>query len=67
MSHHPKGKAETARQIALNMMRSNIYAELIAQFTGLILKKAQKLQKVFIQKSKMPKSSNPKRSPTLWV
>jgi predicted transposase/invertase (TIGR01784 family) len=55
-----KGKAETANQIALNMMRSNISAELIAQFTGLTIKQIQKLQKISVQKSKMPKSSKPK-------
>ncbi len=58
-----KGKSETANQIALNMMRSNVSVELIAQFTGLTIKEVQKLQKVSTQKSKIPKSSKPKRSP----
>ncbi len=58
-----KGKAETANQIALNMILSNISVELIAQFTGLTLKQIQKLQKISAQKSKIPKSSKPKRSP----
>ena len=58
-----KGKSETANQIALNMMRSNVSVELIAQFTGLTIKEVQKLQKVSAQKSKIPKSSKPKRSP----
>ena len=56
-----EGKAETANQIATNMLLSNISVELVAQFTGLTLKQVEKLKKLS-QKSKMPKSSKPKRS-----
>ena len=58
-----KGKAETARQIALNMMRSNIAGDLVAQFTGLSLKEVQKLQKLSAKKAQSPKSAKTKRSP----
>ena len=57
-----EGKAETANQIATNMLLSNISVELVAQFTGLSLKQVEKLKKIS-QKTKMPKSSKPKRSP----
>ena len=55
-----KGEAKASNKIALNMLNSNIFIELVAQFTGLTLKQVQKLQKLSAQKSKMPKS---KRSP----
>ncbi|WP_434685116.1 hypothetical protein [Pseudanabaena minima] len=58
-----EGKAETTRQIALNMLRSNVSTDLVAQFTGLTLKQVQKLQKLSAKQSPMPKSSKSKRSP----
>jgi predicted transposase/invertase (TIGR01784 family) len=58
-----EGKAETARQIALNMLRSNIPPNLVAQFTGLTLKQAQRLQKLSAKLSQMPKSPKTRRSP----
>jgi predicted transposase/invertase (TIGR01784 family) len=39
-----KGKTETTRQIALNMLRSGISIDLIAQFTGLSVEQIHKLQ-----------------------
>ena len=57
-----KGAAKASNKIALNMLSSNISVELVARFTGLTLKQVQKLQKLAAQKSKMPKSSKPKRS-----
>jgi len=57
-----KGKAETARQIALNMLLSNVSTDLVAQFTGLTLKQVQQLQKLSTKQPKMPKSSKIKRS-----
>lgn len=38
-----RGKAEAVNQIALNMLRSNISPDLIAQFTGLSLEQIQEL------------------------
>ena len=58
-----KGKAETARQIALNMMHSNISGDLVAQFTGLSLQEVQKLQKLSAKKAQSPKTAKTKRSP----
>ena len=58
-----EGETKASNKIALNMLSSNISVELVAQFTGLTLKQVQKLQKLAAQKSKMPKSSKPKRSP----
>lgn len=58
-----EGKAETTRQIALNMLRSNVSTDLVAQFTGLALKQVQKLQKISAKQSQMLKTSKPKRSP----
>ena len=58
-----KGKTEERNQIALNMMRSNISVELIAQFTGLTLKQVQKLQKLSAKKTQSPESVKTKRSP----
>jgi predicted transposase YdaD len=57
-----EGKAETTRQIALNMSSSNIAIDLVAKLTGLTLKQAQKLQKISTKQPKMPKTSKPKRS-----
>jgi predicted transposase/invertase (TIGR01784 family) len=39
-----EGKAEAVNQIALNMLRSSISVDLIAQFTGLSIEQIQKLQ-----------------------
>jgi predicted transposase/invertase (TIGR01784 family) len=58
-----KGKTKERNQIAINMMRSNISVELIAQFTGLTLKQVQKLQKLSAKKAQQPKSPKTKRSP----
>ena len=51
-----KGKTKERNQIALNMMRSNISVELIAQFTGLNLKEIEKLQKLPISQFQGKKS-----------
>ena len=40
-----KGKVEATNQIALNMLRSNMSPDLVAQLTGLTPKQIQKLQK----------------------
>ena len=63
-----KGIAETTKQLALNMLRSNIAMDLVVQITGLSLKQVQKLQKPDTKKSetKLPKnskSSKKSRSP----
>lgn len=59
-----EGKAETTRQIALNMLMSNVSLDLVTQFTGLTLKQVQKLQKLSAKQSQIPKASKPKRSLT---
>ena len=41
-----KGLAKATNQIALNMLRSNISIDLVAQFTGLTLQQIEKLQKL---------------------
>ncbi|WP_103668070.1 Rpn family recombination-promoting nuclease/putative transposase [Pseudanabaena sp. BC1403] len=56
-----KGLAKASNQIALNMLRSNIAIDLVAQFTGLTLKQVQRLQKLSAKPSKLPKSSKTKR------
>ena len=56
-----KGEANASNKIALNMLRSNMSIDLVAQFTGLTLKQVQKLQKLAAQKSKMPRSAKTKR------
>jgi len=56
-----KGEANASNKIALNMLRSNMSIDLVAQFTGLTLKQVQKLQKLAAQKSKIPKSAKTKR------
>ena len=48
-----KGKAEERNQIALNMLRSNIAVDVIAQVTGLTVKQVQKLS---AKKSQKPKN-----------
>ena len=50
-----KGKTEERNQIALNMLRSNIAPEVVAQITGLTAKQVQKLQKLSTKKSQTPK------------
>jgi predicted transposase YdaD len=57
------GKVETARQIAINMLSSNVSTDLVAKFTGLTLKQVQQLQKASTKQPKMTKPSKPKRSP----
>ncbi len=57
-----KGLAEATNQIALNMLRSNISTDLIAQVTGLTLKQIEKLQKLAAKQSQPPTSSRKKRS-----
>jgi predicted transposase/invertase (TIGR01784 family) len=52
-----KGKVEATNQIALNMLRSNISVDSIAQFTGLTLKQVQKLQKLPPKKGQKPKAN----------
>lgn len=56
-----EGKAETTRQLALNMLHSGIALDLVAQITGLTLKQVQKLEKTA---AKQPKtgSSSPKQT-----
>ena len=51
-----KGKVEAANQIALNMLRSNMSPDLVAQLTGLTLKQIQKLQKLSTKKGTKAKS-----------
>ena len=51
-----KGKVEAANQIALNMLRSNMAPDLVAQLTGLTLKQIQKLQKLSTKKGTKAKS-----------
>jgi predicted transposase YdaD len=55
-----KGLAKASNQIALNMLRSKIGIDLVAQFTGLTLKQVQKLQKNSVKQSQTPKGSKPK-------
>jgi predicted transposase/invertase (TIGR01784 family) len=55
-----EGSVEATNQIALNMLRSNVAVELVAQFTGLTLKQVQKLQKLATSK---PNGKRAKRSP----
>ena len=56
-----KGKTEATNQIALNMLRSNIAVEVIAQVTGLTLKQIEKLKKLSPKQPQPTKS--PRRSP----
>ncbi|ELS34480.1 MULTISPECIES: hypothetical protein [Pseudanabaena] len=51
-----KGKVEATNQIALNMLRSNMSPDLVAQVTGLTLKQIQKLQKISTKQSRTKKS-----------
>ncbi|MEE3715853.1 Rpn family recombination-promoting nuclease/putative transposase [Tumidithrix elongata RA019] len=56
-----EGEAKASNQIALNMLRSNIALDVVAQLTGLTLKQVQKLQKLSLKQTKPAKSSKPKR------
>jgi predicted transposase/invertase (TIGR01784 family) len=58
-----EGKTKERNQIAINMMRSNISIDLVAQFTGLTLKQVQKLQRIQTKQSQIPSASKVKRSP----
>jgi predicted transposase/invertase (TIGR01784 family) len=51
-----KGKVEASNQIALNMLRSNMAPDLVAQLTGLTLKQVQKLQNPSTKKGQKPKA-----------
>ena len=57
-----EGKTKERNQIAINMMRSNISIDLVAQFTGLTLKQVQKLQQLSTKQSQISKSPSVKRS-----
>jgi predicted transposase/invertase (TIGR01784 family) len=52
-----KGKVEASNQIALNMLRSNMAVDLVAQLTGLTLKQVQKLQNPSTKKGQKPKAN----------
>ena len=56
-----KGLAKATNQIAVNMLRSNISIDLVAQFTGLTLQQIEKLQKLAAKQAQMPKSPRTKR------
>jgi predicted transposase/invertase (TIGR01784 family) len=58
-----RGEANAYNKIALNMLRSNMSIELIAQFTGLSLKEVQKLQKLSVKKAQSSKSVKTMQSP----
>jgi predicted transposase/invertase (TIGR01784 family) len=49
------GKVEATNQIAINMLRSNMSPDLVAQITGLTLKQIQKLQKISTKKPRTKK------------
>ena len=57
-----KGLAKATNQIAVNMLRSNISIDLVAQFTGLTLQQIEKLQKLAAKQAQMPKSPRTKHS-----
>ena len=57
-----EGKTKERNQIAINMMRSNISIDLVAQFTGLTMKQVQKLQQLSTKQSQISKSPRVKRS-----
>jgi len=58
-----EGKVEEKNQIALNMLRSNISTDLVAQFTGLTLKQIEKLQKLLVKTPRAKKTTRTTRSP----
>ena len=57
-----EGKAKEREKIAMNMIRSNISVDLVAQFTGLTPKQVQKLQLLQTKQSQSPNASKVKRS-----
>ena len=57
-----EGKIDERNQIAINMIRSNLSLDLVAQFTGLTLKQVKKLQLLQTKQIQKPKSSRVKRS-----
>ena len=50
-----EGKVEATNQIALNMLRSNMSPDLVAQVTGLTAKQILKLQKTSTKQSRTKK------------
>ena len=60
-----EGKIDERNQIAINMIRSNLSLDLVAQFTGLTLKQVKKLQLLQTKQLQKPKSSRVKRSTNL--
>ena len=52
-----KGKVEAANQIALNILRSNMSPDLVAQVTGLTANQILKLQKLSTKKGQKPKAN----------
>jgi predicted transposase/invertase (TIGR01784 family) len=57
-----EGKTKEREKIAMNMIRSNISVDLVAQFTGLTPKQVQKLQLLQTKKPQSPSTSKVKRS-----
>ena len=57
-----EGKTKEREKIAMNMIRSNISVDLVAQFTGLTPKQVQKLQLLQTKKPQIPSTSKVKRS-----
>jgi len=57
-----KGLVKATNQIALNMLRSNISTDLVAQVTGLTLQQIEKLQKLAAKQTQTSKSPRTKRS-----
>ncbi|MFN7760908.1 MAG: Rpn family recombination-promoting nuclease/putative transposase [Pseudanabaena sp.] len=57
-----EGKTKEREKIAMNMIRSNISVDLVAQFTGLTPKQVQKLQLLQAKKPQSPSTSKVKRS-----
>ncbi len=58
-----KGMAKEKNQIAVNMLRSDMNIELIAQITGLSVRQIEKLRKAIASPAQKTKTSAPKRSP----
>jgi len=58
-----KGIAKEKNQIAVNMLRSDMNIELIAQITGLSVRQIEKLRKAIASPAQKTKTSAPKRSP----
>jgi predicted transposase/invertase (TIGR01784 family) len=57
-----EGKTKERNQIAINMIRSNVSIDLVAQFTGLTIKQVKKLQLLQTKQLQKPKSLRVKRS-----